>query len=533
MTTSGESVEDTMEKPPTNYEEFLKAEGLNDWPFKMSLEGPLDIESEGLFMGTQEHIAELLRTAAPVGLQMLDEMETRLDELDNVLYMYANEILTDDKRVSRIAEGLFHSPSSTFITEGMEHLISRRNSKAVKSYDLMDSMLESKKRSLDNLKFPGFSQGELIELPSQLEVPPILHRVTTAQGFNPGFEKFWKKLFLSEASSVILQDMFWWVFLDMFSKEDNQEEVKDSLFDRVADSYVALFTSINVEVKDKFLSVYPNCLAQAIYCVFKDAFPESQQRFNDDFKKYLVTLIFELVTGLRPVPGIWKTWNDEGLEQKTIKETEKAKMLQAAGLHQKVNLSLDMEGFNKTIDKLGTELIQPVQTSRETTKTSQVKGKTIQRESHQVGPGPDFERVTFNTSGRSPLIAHYLHMRHLRNYKQPGMKVRRTEIVKLPPEGPTYEQLITSTINKANASKKQYERTSEQTEAEILELHKKQRDINRRINAMKRAFNSVKTVQERQLLIDKFTEEMNLKEVLIDKLQKDDEQLSDGHEEEN
>uniref|UniRef100_A0A2C9L812 Uncharacterized protein n=1 Tax=Biomphalaria glabrata TaxID=6526 RepID=A0A2C9L812_BIOGL len=99
-------------------------------------------------------------------------------------------------------------------------------------------------------------------------------------------------------------------------------------------------------------------------------------------------------------------------------------------------------------------------------------------------------------------------MRHLRNYKQPGMKVRRTEIVKLPPEGPTYEQLITSTINKANASKKQYERTSEQTEAEILELHKKQRDINRRINAMKRAFNSVKTVQERQLLIDKFTEVM-------------------------
>ncbi|KAI8777177.1 protein FAM227B, partial [Biomphalaria glabrata] len=75
--------------------------------------------------------------------------------------------------------------------------------------------------------------------------------------------------------------------------------------------------------------------------------------------------------------------------------------------------------------------------------------------------------------------------------------------------------------------------TSEQTEAEILELHKKQRDINRRINAMKRAFNSVKTVQERQLLIDKFTEEMNLKEVLIDKLQKDDDQLSDGHEEEN
>ena len=33
------------------------------------------------------------------------------------------------------------------------------------------------------------------------------------------------------------------------------EEEKDLLFDRIADSYVALFTSINADVKDKFLSV--------------------------------------------------------------------------------------------------------------------------------------------------------------------------------------------------------------------------------------------------------------------------------------
>ena len=33
------------------------------------------------------------------------------------------------------------------------------------------------------------------------------------------------------------------------------EEDKDCLFDRIADSYVALFTSINTDVKDKFLSV--------------------------------------------------------------------------------------------------------------------------------------------------------------------------------------------------------------------------------------------------------------------------------------
>ncbi|KAH9524769.1 hypothetical protein Btru_027789 [Bulinus truncatus] len=529
MTTQQEIFLDEInEKSPTNYEEFLKAEGINDWPFQMSLEGPLDIRSEGMLMGTQENIAEMLRASAPVGLHLLDELESRLDSLDDVLYLYANEILTDEKRVSRLADGLFHSPSSTFITEGVEHLKSHRNSKASKSFDLLDTMMESRKRSLDNLRFPGFVPGELVELPSQLEVPPILHRVTTAQGFNPGFEKFWKKLFLSEASSAILQDMFWWVFLDMFDKEDIIEQDKHSLFDRIADSYVALFTSINADVKDKFLSVYPNCLAQAIYCAFRDAFPEAKRKFNDDFKQYLVSLIYELITGIRPVPGIWKTWNEESLEQnKTSKEVGKARMLEAAGLHQK-DLSLDIESFNKIIDKLGTDnnLTHSTQVTRETTKTSQAKGKGLhQKESHQIGPGPDFERVTFNTSGRSPLIAHYLHMRQLRNYKQPGMKVR---------QGQTYEQFIADTVNKTKSLKKEYERSCEQTEAEILELHKKQRDINRRINAVKRAFNNVKTLQERQLLIEKFNQEMNIIESSsVEKFQRSDSQESDEFDEKN
>lgn len=53
-------------------------------------------------------------------------------------------------------------------------------------------------------------------------------------------------------------------------------------------------------------------------------------------------------------------------------------------------------------------------------------------QSHQIGPGPEYERVKFNTQGRSPLISHYLHMHQLRDFKQPGKKVRRTEITKLP-----------------------------------------------------------------------------------------------------
>ena len=28
--------------------------------------------------------------------------------------------------------------------------------------------------------------------------------------------KFWKRIYLSEASVAIMQDMFWWIFLDKF-----------------------------------------------------------------------------------------------------------------------------------------------------------------------------------------------------------------------------------------------------------------------------------------------------------------------------
>jgi hypothetical protein len=32
----------------------------------------------------------------------------------------------------------------------------------------------------------------------------------------PGFKKFWQKIFLSEASVAIMQDFFWWFFLENY-----------------------------------------------------------------------------------------------------------------------------------------------------------------------------------------------------------------------------------------------------------------------------------------------------------------------------
>lgn len=38
----------------------------SDWPYPMALEGPLDFQGEGLLLGTQEDIADLLRESARI-----------------------------------------------------------------------------------------------------------------------------------------------------------------------------------------------------------------------------------------------------------------------------------------------------------------------------------------------------------------------------------------------------------------------------------------------------------------------------------
>ena len=53
-------------------------------------------------------------------------------------------------------------------------------------------------------------------------------------------------------------------------------------------------------------------------------------------------------------------------------------------------------------------------------------------QSHEIGPGPEFERVGFNLLGRSPLVTHFLKMRELMGKEQqPVQPVGRTEVAKL------------------------------------------------------------------------------------------------------
>ncbi|XP_021368630.1 protein FAM227B-like isoform X2 [Mizuhopecten yessoensis] len=530
------------EKPPKTFEEFMKVEGLTEWPQRLTSEGALDLEGEILLLGSQEEIADLLRESAPLGLNKLEELELRLDELEGKLHFYSDQIVSEAKQDTHGQDRLFFSPSKTFLTEMSESdaVKSHHSARGHKTMDFAESMMETRKKSLEYCQFPGFRVGELIELPGQMESPPILHRVTKAQDFNPGFKKFWKKLFLSEASVAMMQDTFWWFFLSKY--DPNRQEDLDLLFDRIADSFVGLFTSIHTDVKDKFLAVYPDCLAQAVFMAYWEAFPESRTKMDEQFKQDLINTVVEWITGLRPMPSVYKSWNVKRMEAKhrgVESQGKDAKKMMVTSFSNDMKLSLDIDSFNKLIDKIwgventgnGVSSGPTPLPSREVTKLTNASNMSMQSTgmmnqqleakfsrgspsrmatcgtprrkpkeydypgicikrggllSHQIGPGPEYERVMFNTSGRSPLISHFLHMRQLKDFHQPGRKVRRTEIVGLPKQGPTYKQLIKNSLAMSDALKKEYQKICDQTHQEIMELERKQRDSNREINDLKR-----------------------------------------------
>ncbi|XP_064608958.1 protein FAM227B-like [Liolophura sinensis] len=515
-----EKKETELKGSPGTLEEFLLHENLKTWPVPVPLESHA-IASRALLLGNQNDIETLLRDAAPLPIDMLDKLGKRLRELEDVLNKYAYMIITDEDRDQ--------SPTRAFLTETGESqgrsVLSAMSRKSIGSnQDNAERFLQSKKKTVENCVFPGFRHGELVELPAQLEAPPILHRVTKVQDFNSGFKKFWKKIFLSEASVAVMQDGFWWIFLKNFQKKKVKEQ--DQLFDRIADSFVALFHSINADVKDKFLMTYPNCLAQSLFVAFYKSFPDSRERFDaDDFKQNLVDLVYEWTSGIKVIPGLWKQWDMPHLLGGSMMGGEAAAAAAKQMLGPQPNLnrrksthcSVDIHMFEKFISKLGEpshgETNPPSSEGRALMGGLMLRSheatsllSELDEESHPIGPGADLERVKFNLDGRSPLVAHYLDRRKLQNYEQPGKKVRRTEITALPQPGPTYKELITNTLSLSDNLNREYQKICEHTDRQIMELEKQKRETNREIDKLQRELLFTKNSVELKILSEKIME---------------------------
>ena len=550
------------EPTPVTMEEFLKAEGLAEWPHRITSEGPVDLSEERSQLANWNDFVQQLEAATPVDMKLLKEVEARLETFEKGVKVLSQEILADrPKGVQQDDGSLLGSRNRTFMTDRSDLNILQITpcSRSSRKKDFLQSAKESKRKTVENCSFPGYSPGELTPLPGKLEAPQLLHRVTKVQDFKPGFLKFWKKIFQSEASAAVMQDAFWWFFIENF--QCDEAEAQSKLFDRIADSFVALFTTVNPEIKDKVFAVYADCLAQTILVAFYEAFPESRRYLQGTFLQHLASTTSEWVSGIRPVPGSWKRWDMTMLEPKdrqnigTLDNTSGSKRGQSArgalALSDQEGHGLDMEDFHRLIQTLdggrdtsrenaeklnplvtrqssGTNLavtlheprgqlqagtpkdvpsLPPVPSSRQA--CGSLPRKKLP-ESHQIGPGPDLERVMFNTSGRSPLVAHYLKMRRLTtDGSETSRKIRRTEIVGYPPEAPTYRDVISETMARSDLLSQEYQKVCQQTAQDMLKFERQKRDSNRQIAQLQKEILFCKNSLEIKILSEEILDKKN------------------------
>ncbi|XP_034850571.1 protein FAM227B [Mirounga leonina] len=443
-----------MQKPPKNIEEFLKFQNWDYWPREIHF-GDSDewlhtvkkIKEDSSFTSIYTHLWETV----PQKYDALMAMESRLEECSVLLKSHASKIF-------EWRSIIFDTSSKGNLERYKAFLRKYHRRKKIMLSDEMET-----KKTVEGCTFSGFKTNELTQLPRHLDAERIYLFILKARNFDEKVFKIWKTHFLSEASIALLHDSFWWWFLHKFKPD---RENQDSLFDRISESYVILFMSIPTSRKDAFLQVYPDCLAQAIYATFQEAFPESSNFFNDEFKEDLGNNIFLWLSGLKPQKGFWTHWKLEELTTTTIHGTKKAPSTSI-----KDRIERSQTRIMAAIDFNMTKILKNPRAYTMPTFKEESSVSRPTTKSHYISTGPEFNRVLFNFGGQSPLILYYLKMHELAGIsKAPRQtKIKLTEISQEPSPAPTYRDIIKEAkrqfarnqkefrILQAKATKKPYE----------------------------------------------------------------------------
>ncbi|XP_032089028.1 protein FAM227B [Thamnophis elegans] len=313
-------IEETVELPGT-FDEFLGFFNLDDWPRVPHLPdvNPYPLVSRIKNDYPVDTVAQYLYDNAPMPYEIISRLEKRIDECKLQVQEHAKQIFTLKSEKSEIDE----QPGQADVTSSPESQDASKKKIKIEMKFPTEAPKDTSSKDLENFSFSGFNLWKFTKLPNNLEPAQLWDLVLKLQIFKGTNTQVLKQLFFSEASLAILQDSFWWWFLHKY--QPDQEE-QDHFFDRIADSYVMLLWSIPSYIKDVFLQMYPDCLSQAIYITFCEAFPQACHRFNDQFKEELMDLIFLWIRGFKPQKFAWKNWKCPSTEKprKSIVEKDSA-----------------------------------------------------------------------------------------------------------------------------------------------------------------------------------------------------------------
>ncbi|XP_005685855.1 PREDICTED: protein FAM227B [Capra hircus] len=416
-----------MQEPPKNIEEFLKLQNLDHWPKEAHLwdsdkllHAMKKIKEDSSFTSIYTHLWRNVLRIDDAAIAM----ESRLSKCSILLKNHASEIFEWNRIISRtISHGK--------LKQYKAFLKKYHKEKKIMLSDEMET-----KKDIEGCDFPGFRTDELTQLPRHLNAERIYLFILKAHNFDGKVFKIWRTHFLSEASIALLHDCFWWWFLHKFKPD---RESQDCLFDRISESYVTLFMSIPLSRKDTFFQVYPDCLAQAIYATFQEAFPESSNLFNDEFKEDLGNNIFLWLSGLPPQKGFWTHWKLKELSTTTIHGSRKMPSKTIKDM-----IARDQEHIAASIDFNMTKILQNPKAYTTPAFKEESRPPKLPTKSHYISSGPEFHRVLFNIGGQSPLILYYLKMHEVAGISKAPRQIRikLTEILKEPSPAPTYRDIL-------------------------------------------------------------------------------------------
>jgi len=431
----------TLQKPPETYDEYLKFEGIEEWPLCLNFEEKLIFKELPCWQA--ENLKEEIRNRCEVNLSEFNEMKERYEEFDERLNKFSCDFYVNkNKKIG-----------NSYVKQKYLQMKNKRLSVQLREEDLKAAKMSSKNklRTIEEVVFPGFRDRELTELPSQLEVLQILEQVTESQNYNKGFSKLWRVLFFSQASIAIFHDTFWWVFLNEFQ---NNQSLQDKFFTRIAKNYIALFQSAHQDIRDKFLNEYPRCLAQSIFLALYRGFPDSKPQFTEKFARRLSDLTFEWFAGLNKNDSGVERWywqkllvDPEDRETKLELSSSKLSFLKLGSRkkdktpeNQLINLCsfggkknesrinfLSLDG--KVVDEASSSHSHENKINENfEEEDNHIEFRKKKEKSTPLIESASFERVNFNTRGLTPLVSHHLYIEQLAREKVPETIMRATTI---------------------------------------------------------------------------------------------------------
>ncbi|XP_063044435.1 protein FAM227B-like [Engraulis encrasicolus] len=440
--------EDDIELPIESLEDFIKRQKLVDWPLTLTEY----VQSPTLSMyNSAEEIEEYLRAKVPFPVDIATYVSTSIDELDGrvtKINSIFSKSASHTKRGSMADTEVAEDPFKEIIEKVQKQL-----KEEVEAVPFFPDVME--------FEYPGLSALHDTEIPGMPSVSLHLERISDTQGFNPGFLKIWKPFFLSECSITVFKDMFWWFFLHSFKPNVEDES---ALFDCMATGFVSLLLMVDNNLKDKLFKVYADCIAQAIYSAFCEAFPPSLERLGDDFKTVLTETTSLWVSGVKPKILSWKNWKLSWLTAEKDTKTAKKKT--------------SICDFHADMREQMSSLLRPTQTptsSVDRRSCGEVSLGAIRRhqESHYIGPGPQFDHIYFMPWGQSPLVARYLQIHAIPSVAgASSRKVKRTEIATVPPSKPTYQEVLHETQGKIDKMRQNYKQFIQTSDWEVSLLHR-------------------------------------------------------------